>query len=322
MRKRKKNYLGFALILSLAVFIYLWYYPLDKGNASVTVGLTGYWVLGSDFSADCLTDPCLVSLKSGLHDLQIRKDGYFPGSASIDVHRFKTTEVAVNLRKIPSLKLSVVVPALKEDFSTKPIPQNLSAADVVAPTWDEKGEKLAFLDRGSGQIKVWSDGTAQPITPLKNIGVGFTMVWAPDQVNLVGIDRQDLYLINTKAASRKMVKMEFVPTNLTWSPDSGFLLANDANAKVYRIGLDGLWSPMNLVLDLKNAVWGNAHSLFYYAQDEKENKTVVKAFDLSTQETTEILTKYDFPVSKITLDVNGAVYLYSESQNGWYSLEQ
>jgi hypothetical protein len=322
MKKRTKSILVFIITLVLAGAIYAWYYPLDKGGLSVSVGLTDYWVLASDLSVQCPLDPCLISLKTGTRTLEIRKDGYFPVKAESEVKRFRTETIVVQLKKIPTLKETAVIPAEPISVDNKPLPTDMASADILGAAWDAQGEKLAYVDLGDNTVKVWSGGAAKTITPLENLGKGFQFLWAPNDSELVATDDQDLYLIDTQLASRKKFQLGFVSQNPKWSPKSDFLVLNDPQNKIYKMGVGGEPpSPMEFQVDLGRSVWDSDGRLIYYSEDDQNNQTKVLAYNLSTGESTEIVTKYDFPLSKIAQDKNGAIYFFNPRLASWSVLD-
>ncbi len=322
MKNRTKNILVLAFTLVLAGVIYAWYYPLDRGSVSVSTGLTDYWVMAADQSVRCPLDPCVISLKTGSRTLTLRKDGYFPGTAESNVERFKTESIVVQLKKIPTLKESLVVPTEPITIEKKPLPSDLSQATILAPVWDEKGEKLAYVDLGSNEVKVWADGTSKIVTPLENLGEGFKFIWAPNGSTLAGLVNEDLYIIDTQMSSRKKIQLGFVSKNAKWSPSSDFLILNDGQNKTYKMGITGEpVSAMGLQVDLGNAVWDQDGRLIYFAVNDTDNQTKILAYNLTTGESTEIVTKYDFPISKIAKDANGAIYFYNPKLANWSVLD-
>lgn len=322
MENRTKNILLFVLTLVLAGGIYVWYYPLDRGNVSVSVGLPDYWVMASDQSVQCASDPCVITLKTGSRTLTLRKDGYFPATAESEVKRFKTESITVQLKKIPTLKESLVVPSEPISLENKPLPADLAEPSKLGAAWDAKGEKLAYVDLADDKVKVWSGGTAHTVTPLANLGEGFRFLWAPDSSMLAGMVDEDLYLIDTRKASRKKIQLGFVSRNASWSPNSDFLVLNDDQNKIYKIGTVGEPpSPISLQMDLGQSVWDQDGRLIYYTVDERANQTKIMAYSLVAEENTEIMTKYDFPISKIARDMNGALYFYNPKLTSWSVLD-
>jgi WD40 repeat protein len=322
MRDRTKNTILFLFTLALAGGIYLWYYPLDRGSVSITVDQSDYWIMSSGKSAQCPSNPCVITLKTGGQTLTIQKDGFFPVKTESQVKRFKTDSITIQLKKIPTLKESLVVPAEPVEIGNKPLPAGISKASLLAPTWDSKGEKLAYVDRADDKLKIWSDGTTRTVTPLANLAEGFRFQWAPDNATLAGTVDEDLYLIDTQKASRKKTPLGFVSKNTKWSPKNDFLLLNDAKGRVYKMEMGGGPStPETLEVDLSQTTWDQEGRLVYYAVDGKENQTKVLAYDMAMDESTEIVTKYDFPISRIAKDANGNIYFFNPKLKSWFILD-
>jgi len=322
MENRTKSILIFVLTLVLAGLVYVWYYPLDRGEVSISAGLPDYWVMASDLSVQCAADPCLITLKTGSRTITVRKDGYFPVTAESVVRRLKTESITVQLKKIPTLKESAVIPSEPISLENKPLPAELAKGSVLAPAWDAKGEKLAYVDLADDKVKIWMDGAARTVTPLANLGEGFEFLWAPDGAMLAGMAEGDLYLIDTQRASRKKIQLGFMSKNEKWTPGGDFLMLDDGQGEIYKMGTDGEPpSPISLKMDLAESVWDQDGRLIYYTVDEKANQAKIMAYNLTVGESTEILTKFDFPISKIARDANGALYFYNPKLENWSVLD-
>jgi hypothetical protein len=322
MKQQKKNKLIFGLLMAMAVGIYLWYYPLDRGSVSVSVGLPDYLLIGISQTVQCPTDPCLFSQKTGTIELKIQKDGYFPETAKVKIKRFRTETLAVQLKKVPTLKESLVAPAESPSMENRPLPDNLDPTSISAFVWDTKRERLAYLDKSDEKVKIWSGGTAKVITPLKNIKEGFGLLWSPNATLLAGLMGDELYFIDTQKASRKKIMVGFEPQGTLWGLNGETLLVNESQDKVYKLDpQENKPIPISLKADLRNAAWDPNGKLIYFLVDEKANQTKVFVYDPVTDESTEIISKYNFPVSKITRDVNGTIYFYNTNLKNWSTLE-
>ena len=63
------------------------------------------------------------------------------------------------------------------------------------------------------------------------------------------------------------------------------------------------------------------NKLVFFSYDKEENKTTIESYNPNTQEKMEILTKYNFPINKISSDANNVVYFYNSDQETWYHLD-
>jgi hypothetical protein len=322
MNQRTKNKVIFGLLMAMAAFIYLWYYPLDRGSVSVSVGLPDYLLTTLSQTIQCPTDPCLLSQKTGTVELKIQKNGYFPETVKVKIIRFKTEALPVQLKKVPTLKETAVVPTESATNQEKPLPEGLESKITMAPAWDDKGEQLAYLDKGDEKVKVWSNGTAKIITPLVNIGEGLKFLWSPKNTLLAGLVGNELYFIDTQKASRKKIVVGFEPQGTLWSQNGEALLMNEGPDKVYQLDPQGN-KPILIALkaDLRQATWDTNGKLIYFVVDEKVNQTQVFAYDPTTNESTEVVTKYNFPLSKITRDASGSIYFFNPNLKSWSVLE-
>ena len=322
MKQQKKNKAIFILLMAMAAGIYLWYYPLDRGTVSVSVGLSDYLLITQSQTIQCPTDPCALSQKTGTIELKIQKDGYFPETSKVKIRRFKTEALIVQLKKVPTLKESLVAPTESPSMENKPLSDGLDPTSISTFVWDSKGERLAYLDKTDEKVKIWSDGTAKVITPLKNIKEGFKFLWSPSGTLLAGLVGNELYFIDTQKASRKKIMIGFEPQSTLWDLGGGALLINESQDKIYKLDPQSdKPTPLSLKADLRNAVWSTDGKLIYFLVDEKANQMKVLAYDPTANESTEIVSRYDFPVSKITRDVSGAIYFYNPNLKNWSVLE-
>lgn len=299
MKTRSKNIFIFVLIITLSGAVYAWFYPLNKGKISITLGMTDYLAYVGDQVNSCPSDPCLLSLKTGSYFIKVQKDRFFPETKSVVVTRFQTSLLAFNLKKIPSLIPSPVVPSYKETV----------------------GPKSAYWDSVDQRVKVKEGEITKVITLITDASDSINFVWAPNQSLLLGIDGKNLYFIDTAKASRKKVILGFAPTSPLWSNTSDFVLVNDAKSNLIKITPDQKITPLNIQLNLGNALISQDGKIIYYTVDSQQNKTAIKSFNPDDATDTEIVTKYNFPISKITQDINRTIYFYNPTEENWYQLE-
>ncbi|MBI5422080.1 PEGA domain-containing protein, partial [Candidatus Peregrinibacteria bacterium] len=103
MTNKTKSIVAFAICMALAAGIYLWTGPLNRGTVSITGETANALVSTIEGTTQCVADPCLVSMTSGMHELTVQKDGFFPEKVKVAVKRFKTESVQVAVKKIPNL---------------------------------------------------------------------------------------------------------------------------------------------------------------------------------------------------------------------------
>ncbi len=321
METKTKSMLAFALCMALAAGIYVWSYPLNQGKVSISTGMDETLVKKGGEIIPCPTDPCLISMKSGTHQVTVEKSGYLPETKTVTFRRFKTESIEMSLKKIPTLKESSVVPAERK-FLEKALPPELEKGGVLSFAWDSKGEKLAFLDPADLKLKLWVNGDSKIVTPFGDTAFAMRLLWAPNQEVLLGSSGRNLYRIDTKAASKKKTVLPFDPTHFLWSGQGDFILANDSKNKVYQVeGSTVVAKVTGLGIDLSKASWSQDGKLIYAILETQENRTSIRAFDMSDGTEIEITAKFDFPVSKITMDESGNLYLFNNRQQNWYRLD-
>ena len=287
MSIRLKNIFIFLITILLAGGVYIWFYPMSKGKLSVTTGQNQYPLLIGGESILCDLDSCETVLKSGFHNITVQKSGYLPETINIQIKRGDIKNISIDLRKVPVLNPSSEIPEEKQAL-----------------------KELPFLDLEDNKLKIRGEvGELKTITTLKNIKEEFVLYWSPDKKYLLGHDGDEIYFINIEEASRKKQVSEFILKNITWSPGSEYLLANNIKNELYKIDFAAqLTEPMEITLDLNNAVWRDNNNLIYFDYDQEENKTIINHFNVLSAKKTEIMIKYDFPVEKIVADEDNIVY--------------
>jgi len=322
MKSRTKSILGFLGFMAFALFVYIWYYPLNKGKVEVRITPSGGFVAIDGLVTQCPQDPCVISLKTGSHEVKMQKDGYFPETVKVSIQRFKTEAAGASLKKIPTLTMSAVTPQKKASIE-KALPDVWATLGIKTYTWDSKGEQLALLDPADEKIKVWSGGQTKVITALKGLGGGLALEWAPDGKTLLGHLGRDFYWIDIERASRRKMILGFDPLRLRWAPQSDSILINDAKDQIYQLEGGSLTSkPLSLNINLDHVVWDkDGKNLVFFRYDPKANTSTIEAYNPAADETQNITTKYNFPISEIATDDSGAVYLYHEAEKSWYVLE-
>lgn len=323
MSNRAKSILIFIVMVLLIGGVYFWFYPLNKGKMEIMTGHSDYSIDVRGESIECPQDPCIVTLETGDHILTIQKDTYYSETIIINIKRGETIKTSVELRKIPTLTVSQIIPKDSRKKSLKELPEELKNLSILAPTWDQTEKKLVFLNLNDNKLKIWEENKdLKVITTLKNIGEGFELYWSPNQIYLFGNIKEDIYFINTSKASRKKQVLDFTPQNIIWSLGSDYLLVNDEANNLYKIDFaQESLEPLPKILNLSNAVWESKDSLIFFSYNEDENKTTIENYNLLSQETEEIITKFNFPLSEIALDANNIIYFYNSDEKTWYYLE-
>ncbi len=177
MENRTKNKLVFLFSLMLATAIYAWFYPLDRGILTVETGIEDYLISIGGKAINCPQNPCSNVLKSGFYSVRIQKEKYSPQDFQVTIKRGKVSTLSVNLKKIPSLEVSPVIPKDKaeEERSVSEELKNTS----LAPTWN-KNNQLAFIDLADNKLKIQNEaGEVKIITTLKNLNDEFELYWSP-----------------------------------------------------------------------------------------------------------------------------------------------
>ena len=322
MSNRIKNIFIFIIMVLLIAGVYLWFYPLNKGEIIITTGISDYIVLEKEEPIICPQDPCTISLNAGSYKLKIQKENYQSKTINIDIKRGKTDEIFVELRKIPNLIISQIIPQDPESKIPKELPEQLRELPLLSPTWDQTEKKLVFLDLKDNKLKIWEENRdLKTITTLKYIEEGFKLNWSPDQTYILGSLGDEIYFIDTKKASRKKHVLDFSLQNTLWSLRSDYLLANDEKNELYKINFaQETVKPLEMNLDLKNAIWSGDDLLIFFSYDAEEGKTMIESYNFSTQEKEEIITKFNFSINKISSDANNVIYFYNPDMESWYYL--
>ena len=322
MINRSKNILVFILVLLIAAAIYAWFYPLNKGSISINANVDDYLVMTDDKIIQCIQNPCSISFKTGSVNLKIQKDGYTTQSISSTVKRWSTSNIQIDILKNPSLEQIQEIP--EEDvIYEKDMPEILNDYLITSYGWDEKGEDLAFLDQKDEKLKILdSENNVKAVTSLKKLSADFKILWSPDKKYILGIDNADLYIINISKASRKKNILGFSPLNIKWTADSAYALFNDDENDIYSVDLINQdIEPLAVTIDLNNSAWGKNDDLIYFIYDGETNKTDIGSFDLKIKENDIIITKYNFPVTRILSDKNSDIYFYNTENAKWYKLD-
>ncbi len=319
MSRRLKNIMVLLITLLLAGGVYGWFYPLNKGTLTIAAGSSPYTIEEGDRQTLCEEDPCEIKLKSGLHYLRIRKEGYLSETVNVSVKRWQTEEVSVELKKIPTLQPAGIAP--REPDEKEGLPKTLEGQSLLAPAWSPSGGQLAYWSPKDKRLKIWDGNSIRPVAALQNMEKGLEWHWSPDEKNLLGVMKTDLYFISIEKASRKKAAAPFIPQNLFWSPDSEYLLANDTKNDLYKISwTEKTITPLAKRLDLTKAVWEGAEALVYFSYDEEADETAVLKFDLSAGGTETILKKIGFPIKKILAEKDEIIYFYNPADKTWYQL--
>ncbi|MBN2095829.1 PEGA domain-containing protein [Candidatus Peregrinibacteria bacterium] len=319
MLKRLKNILVLLITLLLAGGVYMWFYPLNKGALKIMTGMTSYFIIEGENQTLCETDPCEIVLKSGSYHLEIRKDGYITESINVPVKRGRTDEVAVTLKKIPTLQPIEIAP--EQTDKNRELPEALRNRPLIAPAWDPSGEKLVFWDPEDEKVKLWDKSGIMPVAALKNMKEDLEWHWSPDASQLAGILETDIYFIDIKRTSRKKIITPFLPLNLTWSPAGSYLLANDSKNELYKIeAAERTIEAIGQTLDLGNAVWEDGDTLIYFTYNEEKNESLIESFSVSDRGTRAIMRKTDFKIEKVLAERGGMIYFYSPAETNWYQL--
>jgi len=322
MTIRKKNILVFCFMLLLAVGIYVWSYPLNKGKLSVSANVTGYQIISDEIILECPQNPCILSLKTGVHSIDIQKSGYLSEVLNIQIKRGRTTDAPVGLIKIPTLNVSETAPEEK----TKPkksISETLDGLSIISPSWNLDESSLAYIDINDEKLKIWkSDNDISVITPFKNISKDFELFWSPDNQYLLGKEGNNLYFINISKASRKKSVIAFAPKNIIWPKSSGLALFNDESNDVYQADFaDETIKPLSITFDLGNTVLDKEDNLISYINDIEGNNATIESFNPALNVKKVIMTKYDFSIGKISADDEKKLFFYNTKDEKWYDLD-
>lgn len=320
MVNRIKSIFIFIITILLATGVYIWFYPMNKGKIIITTGHDQYSIIAGNENTPCDLDPCKIVLKSDIYNITIQKNGYLPKAIKAQIQRGKTSEISVKLKKNPTLNPVSEAPKEKE---LKKLPEKLKNMSIATATWNLNEEKLIFLDNNDNKLKIWKEGgDLKTITTLKNIGDGLNLYLAPSGNDILGNIGDEIYFININKASRNKQILKFIPKNITWSPDSEYLLVNNADNKLYKIDfLEKSVKPMETTLDLNNAAWTDGSNMIYFDHNKEERQTTISHFDVLSDKKTEILTKYDFLAEKIVADDNNIVYIYNSVSESWNQLD-
>lgn len=319
MSRRLKKIMVLLVTLLLAGGVYAWFYPLNKGALIITTDLPPYTIEEDERQTLCEQDPCEIILKSGLHHLRIRKEGYLAETLNVSVKRWQAEEASVELKKIPTLEPVETVPV--ETDKKQGLPTTLEGQALLAPTWGPSGQQLAYWSLKDERLKIWSEEDTRPVAALQNMEKDLEWHWSPNEKNLFGVMKTDLYFINIEKASRKKITAPFIPQHLTWSPDNNYLLANDTKNDLYKIsGTERVITSLEKRLDLTKAVWEGTEALVYFTYNEEADETSILKFNPLKQETKTILKKTDFPIEKILEGKDKMIYLYNPADETWYQL--
>lgn len=317
MKKNKANKLVFLFSLLLAAGIYGWFYPLNKGTLELKTGLQELKVLIDGVESPCPADPCTTRLKSGLHELLIQKDDYTTLSQRFFIKRGKVTTIQADLERVFTLEPSVIVPKIQET-PARPLPKRLRA---ISYTWNKNLTRLAFLDSEDERLKIQEpDNASRPVALLKNLDSSPLLHWSPDEETLVVQENQNLYWIKIKEGSRRKKELSFLPTALSFSPQSSLLLLNDGSKNLYQLSESERVETLGLAADLAQSAWINETTLLFFITDVEARRTDIKTLDPFLGQAVTLTVKFDFIGRRLSWDPENQMVYIQKDSGDWYEI--
>jgi len=322
MNPKIKKIIVLLITIFIAIAIYAWFYPLNKGYLNVTANITNYSIASDGQSIKCPQKVCKIKLKSGSHNVRIQKDGYFWEDIRVIIKRGNVSKATTNFKKIPTLKKDSSTPTFKEEVK-RTLPPLLKDISPIAPTWNKSGTALTFVDKKDNRLKIWDKKNgAQTITVLKNLGKNFNLNWSLKNKYIFGSDDKDVYFIGVAKAKRKKDVLTFMPKNITLPSKGDYFLANDDKNNLYKIDLlKQKVEPLKSELNLQNSVWDKYGKLIFFTYDKVNNQTVINYYNFSSNKSNVIKYMLEYKFEKIKKDEKGDIYLYNSGDKSWYKLD-
>jgi WD40 repeat protein len=323
MTQTTKIRLTFLVTLLLAGLVYVWFYPLNKGQVSVNTGLTGYTVEVAELAGQktlCPADPCLIPLHSDTYTMTISKDGYQKAETRVVVVRGNITRVDITLQKIFGITLAVIIPKYTGDVD-RPLPEGSMPENLLGHKWSPDGSKLIYLDKNDGRVKLWTPAESRKVTSLQGINEDIRFIWSAGRQKVVAQSGTDLYWLDIESGSRKKQVLDFTPDYMTLSPNGATLLLSGPDGTLYTISAEIMQAaPFESKIDPKKTVWIDDATLIYAVTPEGGSTEIGRAcLDGRPQES--LLSLSNFPIDLLYHGQDSLVYLHNSATNTWYQLE-
>jgi hypothetical protein len=325
MTNKTQNILIFLLMIILIGAVVIWFYVLNEGKLIINTGVSNYTIYADNQPTLCAKDPCEIELKVGSYQIRFVKEGYIEASSPTTIVRGKTS--AVNFEAKKKMEITPVETPIGAPMEHQlgEIPNDLNEDDIIASAWNYKNDKFLFLDNSDSRLKIReADGEIKLITTLKNIPSPVDFYWSSDDKYILANKETDIYFIEIDMGSRKKQVMDFEPTQITWSPANDFLLLNDKNRSLYKIGWEDQenMQKMDVELSLKESVWISDTTLLTYKIDTDRNETEIWTYDPVNLTKENFAQKFDFPIDKIFYNSGqNIVYFHHEREKGWYEMK-
>jgi len=321
MIQKEENIIILFIIMFLGVFIYVWFFPLNKGDVVFYSGTDNYEIHTENNVIKCPSDPCKISFSSDYYSLVFKKKDYHSFEFNVNVRRWKEEEVRFIARKMISIEAIEGIPPNYKKSPTLPPPSHLKPENFVTYTLNNTGNKYLYLDKTDSKLKIYNDKKVKTLTTLSNIENDLSLTWSPNEENIVAQHNSDIYFIDAVNKSRKKHRLLFAPFNITWIKSENSFLFNDRYNKLFLIKWNNPTNVEDLgkTLDLSKIMWTQDNTFIYYEQSETE--TDFYLFNTEDKISEHLIKRYLFPISQMFYTSNNSTAYYKSSRdNKWYKL--
>ncbi|MFH1012860.1 MAG: WD40 repeat domain-containing protein [Candidatus Peregrinibacteria bacterium] len=319
MAQKTKNSIVFLISILLAIGVYVWFFPLNKGTLELKTGIENYRAFIEGQELPCHFDPCTTKLQSGLHRLLIQKAKYATMTQDIVIKRGEVNTIEVDLRRVYTLEPTDTVPHTKEKpkraIPITPINQ------VLASTWNADESRLIYLDSADERVKIWSPTGTQLVTALTNIKPPLNFLWSTDQTTLVAHQGHNLYFINVAQGARKKQELNFIPRTIQLSPNGQWLVMSDENGSLYQIHTqDQKLTSTQISADLAYGAWIDEGTLLYFTANPETNRTDILTYTPENGRQVTLTVKFDFLATRMAYDAENKTAYLQKNDEKWYEL--
>ena len=262
-----------AITIALCVAVFLWIVVLNKGTVVIsgeptyTITVIGSQIKGLK-TVECSTNPCAVSLPTGLYSATLKKDGYFDFIADFNILRGQILNLTATFEFIPTVQ---EVSSEETLLSTLPIREDMGARFSLVMDETYQKQRLDYTDPATQETVTW----AYFDRLLEN-----ALIAAPESLGrALVVDRSQtdniLYLVDNSTSKRTSVGTLQNVKSALWSFSSNLVLVRTMSAN----GDAGTWlvdtdkpslTELPLSLSFEKVVWDDSNRLIFATQQNVE----------------------------------------------------
>ncbi len=312
MTQRSFSLTIFALSLALALGVYAWFYPLNRGTLTVAAGVADYRLTVDGVPVDCAKDPCQIPrLKRGTHTVRFEKERYTPEEREVFVTRSGLVTGFMPRRIYELVASRFVPPAFPAPAFRPRLPARASG-----PFYSADGQSAAWVEGNDGSLWVMKrEGAAQRVTHVA-AGMVFEGFYGP-QDRLLLLSGFTAYWVDLERRARLKTALPFTPAAALWKPDGNAALLADGGGSLFSLSeTEGLaLETLGRKATLKNAAWEAAGTLLSAEADEA-GTLLLRRTDFTQNTQITLASAPGGAADRLVLAEDGAT-VYVRQQNGW-----